>query len=53
MTHPLSTHDEPVAIAHAELATLGAVHLDVTGAERSLAFWRDVVGLRSARTAER
>jgi catechol 2,3-dioxygenase len=28
-----------------ELATFGAVHLEVTNRERLLAFWRDVVGL--------
>src|SRR5438270_11833920 len=46
MTHSLSTHDEPAAIPHAELATFGPVHLDGTGAEQSLAFWRDAVGLQ-------
>src|SRR3954452_10305184 len=30
----------------AELATFGAVHLDVTDADRSLGFWRDRVGLQ-------
>lgn len=28
-----------------DFATFGAVHLDVTDAERSLGFWRDLVGL--------
>ena len=36
-----------------ERITYGAVHLHVTEAERSLAFWRDLVGLAElARTAE-
>jgi catechol 2,3-dioxygenase len=39
-THPSA------AAPSAELATFGAVHLDVTDAERSLAFWRDLVGLQ-------
>src|SRR3954470_17921061 len=30
----------------AELATFGAVHLDVVDADRSLEFWRDRVGLQ-------
>jgi catechol 2,3-dioxygenase len=44
MTPILST-DIPAAVASAELATFGAVHLDVTDTDRSLAFWRDLVGL--------
>src|SRR5437660_993190 len=28
-----------------DFATFGAVHLDVTDAERALGFWRDLVGL--------
>ena len=36
----------PAAAPAAEFVTFGAVHLDVTDAERSLAFWRDRVGLR-------
>ena len=36
----------PAAPPNAELATFGPVHLDVTDADRSLAFWRDRVGLR-------
>ena len=38
--------DTPAAAPSAELATFGAVHLDVTDADRSLAFWRDLVGLK-------
>jgi catechol 2,3-dioxygenase len=38
--------DSPAAAPSAELATFGAFHLDVTDAERSLAFWRDLVGLQ-------
>ena len=38
--------DSPAAAPSAELATFGAVHLDVTDAARSLAFWRDLVGLQ-------
>jgi catechol 2,3-dioxygenase len=38
--------DTSIAAPSAELATFGAVHLDVTDAERSLAFWRDLVGLQ-------
>ena len=36
----------PAAPPNAELATFGPVHLDVTDADRSLAFWRDRVGLQ-------
>ena len=36
----------PLAETAAELATFGPVHLDVTDAERSLAFWRDLIGLQ-------
>lgn len=42
-TTPL-THDVPPPTA-AERITYGAVHLDVTHRERSLAFWRDALGL--------
>ena len=34
-----------------EMATLGAVHLEVTDVERSTAFWRDIVGLVLRSTA--
>jgi catechol 2,3-dioxygenase len=44
MNPTVSTH--PAAASSVELATFGAVHLDVTDAERSLAFWRDLVGLQ-------
>jgi catechol 2,3-dioxygenase len=36
----------PAAGQPADFATLGPVHLDVVDADRSLGFWRDVVGLR-------
>src|SRR4051794_17331905 len=43
-----STHDlsQASSTASAELATFGAVHIDITDADRSLAFWRDRVGLQ-------
>ncbi len=40
------TATTPIAAPPAEILTLGAVHLDVTDAERSLDFWRDRVGLQ-------
>ena len=46
MTQTTSTQEQPTPQASAELATFGPVHLDVTDADRSLAFWRDLVGLR-------
>jgi catechol 2,3-dioxygenase len=46
MTHTTSTQEQPTPQASAERATFGPVHLDVTDADRSLAFWRDLVGLR-------
>ncbi|MFL5860934.1 MAG: VOC family protein [Solirubrobacteraceae bacterium] len=42
-THDLSQAAPPASV---ELATFGAVHFDVTDAERALAFWRDRVGLQ-------
>jgi catechol 2,3-dioxygenase len=42
----IASVDTPAAAPSRELATFGAVHLDVTDADRSLAFWRDLVGLR-------
>jgi catechol 2,3-dioxygenase len=41
-----ATSATPVAGQPADFATLGPVHLDVVDGDRSLAFWRDVVGLR-------
>ena len=38
--------ETPTAGPSTELATFGAVHLYVTDAEQSLAFWRDRVGLQ-------
>ena len=40
------TPDPTATPQPAELATFGPVHLDVTDAGQSLAFWRDRVGLR-------
>ncbi|HEX5167245.1 MAG TPA: VOC family protein [Thermomicrobiales bacterium] len=34
-----------VTSTNADFATFGAIHLDVTDGERSLGFWRDLVGL--------
>ena len=45
MNQSLSTGG-PAATPSAELACFGPVHLDVTDADRSLAFWRDLVGLQ-------
>ena len=36
----------PTSTPSAELAALGPVHLDVTDADRSVAFWRDLIGLQ-------
>jgi catechol 2,3-dioxygenase len=36
----------PTATTSGDFVTFGAVHLDVTDADRSLAFWRDRVGLQ-------
>jgi catechol 2,3-dioxygenase len=36
----------PTQAPRADFATFGAVHLDVTDADQSLAFWRDRVGLQ-------
>src|SRR3954447_24211438 len=43
-----STHNRfhATSPANPELATFGAVHLDVVDADRSLEFWRDRVGLQ-------
>ena len=45
MTTTSPSYDPKTAIG-AELATFGPVHLDVTDAGRSVAFWSDRVGLR-------
>jgi catechol 2,3-dioxygenase len=46
-TMTATPHPEPVRPADtpAELATFGPVHVDVIDRDRSLRFWRDVVGL--------
>jgi catechol 2,3-dioxygenase len=41
-----ATSATPVSGQPVDFATLGPVHLDVVDGDRSLAFWRDVVGLR-------
>ena len=41
-----ATSATPVTGQPVDFATLGPVHLDVVDGDRSLAFWRDVVGLR-------
>ncbi|HEX2095762.1 MAG TPA: VOC family protein [Solirubrobacterales bacterium] len=51
MNHTPTT-PEPVAETTAELATFGPVHLDVTDAARSLAFWRDLIGLQVSRQGD-
>lgn len=40
-----SGRPSPVESTASDFAYLGPVHLDVTDAERSLSFWRDLVGL--------
>jgi catechol 2,3-dioxygenase len=45
MNHTAST-ETPVAAPSTDFVTFGAVELDVTDAEQSLAFWRDRVGLQ-------
>ena len=53
MTASVATDDlERLPAAHERL-TYGAVHLDVTDAARSVAFWRDLIGLAEiARTGD-
>ncbi|HWT92657.1 MAG TPA: VOC family protein [Solirubrobacteraceae bacterium] len=46
MNQPASADTAAAIAPTVELATFGAVHLDVTDAARSLAFWRDLVGLQ-------
>jgi catechol 2,3-dioxygenase len=48
MTTPAATTGPatPAMGGPVDFATLGPVHLDVVDGERSLGFWRDVVGLR-------
>jgi catechol 2,3-dioxygenase len=41
-----ATSATPVTGQPVDFATLGPVHLDVVDGDRSLGFWRDVVGLR-------
>ena len=45
MNQTVCPHAPPTA-SSADFVTFGAVHLDVTDADRSLAFWRERVGLR-------
>ena len=46
MSSTTRTHDHAPANREAELATFGAVHLDVTDLDRSLGFWHDLIGLQ-------
>ncbi len=46
MSSTTRTHDHPPANREGELATFGAVHLDVIDLDRSLGFWRDLIGLQ-------
>ncbi len=41
-----ATSATPVTAPPVDFATLGPVHLDVVDGDRSLAFWREIVGLR-------
>jgi len=43
LTHPT---DRPAPTSRGDFATIGATHLDVTNRQRSLAFWRDLIGLQ-------
>lgn len=52
-TEPVEAPSEPwPPIQGPEFATMGPVHLDVTERDRSLAFWRDLVGLAVLRSDE-
>jgi catechol 2,3-dioxygenase len=46
MSTTTSTQTQPSSTASTDFVTFGAVHLDITDAEQSLAFWRDRVGLQ-------
>ena len=46
MSSTTPTRDHPPANREAELATFGAVHLDVIDLDRSLGFWHDLIGLQ-------
>ena len=53
MTASVATNDLDRRPAARERLTYGAVHLDVTDAARSVAFWRDLIGLAEiARTGD-
>ncbi len=45
-THPAVTAVSTPANLRSDRITYGAVHLDVVDLERSLSFWRDLIGLR-------
>lgn len=45
MSFPAATDDRAAPVAGPDLLTYGAVHLDVTDANRSLVFWRDLIRL--------
>jgi len=52
MTHALRTiNDREVPTMRSEFITFGPVHLDIRDRERSVAFWRDMVGLELFATA--
>ena len=48
MSSPSTVHDQPPAAPTKELATFGPVHLNVVDVDRSLRFWRDLIGLEIA-----
>ncbi len=50
-THPADTAASPPAHLGQDRITYGAVHLDVVDLERSLLFWRDLIGLRELPSA--
>ena len=53
MSSLAATDDRTAPVAGPDRLTYGAVHLDVIDANRSLAFWRDLIGLAEvARTAD-
>ncbi|HYF24525.1 MAG TPA: VOC family protein [Baekduia sp.] len=46
MSTTTNTQTQPSSASSTDFVTFGAVHLDITDAEQSLAFWRDRVGLQ-------
>ena len=45
MSSLAATDARPTPVAGPDRLTCGAVHLDVIDGNRSLAFWRDLIGL--------